>query len=134
MQSKLLSQSNCEKFKMNYEVIENMRASYFPNINNYIVLFPCDQPFDNNSGLYSCLNFENCLNLSCDSVRMILICSKPEENQFEFNFVRLLQFRKIPEEQNQLSFDYSSDFTTVVTFKIEDGLVIEEIEMDCEPQ
>ena len=94
MQSKLLSQSNCEKFKMNYEVIENMRASYFPNINNYIVLFPCDQPFDNNSGLYSCLNFENCLNLSCDSVRMILNQRKINLNLILCDYCNSEKFRK----------------------------------------
>lgn len=134
LQTKLFSQSNCERFKKNNAVIENMRDSYFADIKDFIILFPNEKAGKFKSSLYSGLNFENCLELDCDSVRLILICSETEENQFEFVFVRLLHFIKIPQEKMQLSFNFNSDFTRIVEFKVQDGLVTEETEMDCEPE
>mgnify|MGYP000498261936 CR=1 FL=1 len=40
LQTKLFSQSNCERFKKNNAVIENMRDSYFADIKDFIILFP----------------------------------------------------------------------------------------------
>lgn len=135
IQTGLFAQSNCDYLNQNKKAIECIRNSYFDEIHDYLVLFPCENPNDTNSSLYSCLKFENCQKFKGDSINMLLIYmdGDPDENLSKFIFVRLFHPIKIPKENRTLCFNFDLDFNKIVEFELVNGVIFKETETDNEP-